>query len=120
MGGRALSPGEGRDSGLTVVDVSCLQGALSPSFQMPLLSVWGFFGVSIPVPRSPLSPSCRFLSTCCGWMAGCPTFCSVPFPHLRGLSPREKVHFLNSSYSRLEMRALNGAALFLTWSIWEG
>ena len=49
MGGRALSPGEGVGTeGLTTADVSCLQGALSPSFQMPLLNVWGFFGGSIP------------------------------------------------------------------------
>lgn len=98
MGGKALSPKEGRDSGLTSGDVSCLQGALSPSFQMPLLNVWGFLGGSIPSSWESLSPSCRFLSTCCGWMGDAHLSAVSPFPHLRGLSPREKVHFLNSFY----------------------
>lgn len=39
--------GEGRRGATTGV-VSCLQGALSPPLQMPLLNVRGFFGGSIP------------------------------------------------------------------------
>lgn len=42
MGGRALSPGEGRDSGLIVVDVSCLQGALSPLLSDAFAQCVGF------------------------------------------------------------------------------
>lgn len=90
MGGKALSPKEGRDSGLTAGDVSCLQGALSPSFQMPLLNVWGFLGGSIPSSWESLSPSCRFFIYLLWMDGGCPPFCSVPFPPPKGALSQRK------------------------------
>lgn len=56
---------EGRVRGVTTCDVSCFQEILPPSFQRPLLNVWGFFG-GIPASGRPISPSCRFFLACCG------------------------------------------------------
>lgn len=88
MGGRALSPGEGRDRGAHHRDVSFLQGALSPTFQMPLLNFWGFFGGSIPPPGITLSPNCRFFTSLLWMDRGMPTFLQCPlFPTPGGSLP---------------------------------